>query len=91
MSSPWRDILWLQGARALSDRSWGYFLPVFIASISTSVENSAADATASAVSVTALLFAARALAGLILSPLFGRFWHADRALLFQQDIAHNIS
>ena len=73
----WRDILCLQGARALSDRSWGYFLPVFVSSVSA-----IGPSATSSVSVTAMLFAARALAGIILSPLFASAWRADRAVLY---------
>ena len=67
------DILLLQGVRAISDRSWEYFLPVYISA--AAYDEGGAPA---AVSTTALLFAARALAGLVLSPLFAAAWRPSR-------------
>ena len=75
----WRDLLRYQSVRAMSDRSWDYFLPVYIAAAgSASVSDSSDGRSASAVSTTALLFAARALAGLLLTPIFSREWRPSR-------------
>ena len=69
----WNNILLVRCVRAANDRTWEYFLPIFISHVVT---------TSSSLSTTALLLAVRCLASLVLLPLFANLWSPSRSLLY---------